>query len=85
MHLLLPVRALGLDHALGANEPVWRACEPGRVLVHVQTCLLDQVARVRAVRKDRVRLIVRAPTRCVVALEGVNAHSAVERDFTARP
>ena len=85
VHLLLPVGALGLDHALGANEPVWRSSEPGRVLVHVQASLLDEVARVRAVGEDRVRLVVAAPARRIVALEGVRAHRALKRDLAARP
>jgi len=85
VHLLLPVRALRLDHALGADEPVRRACEPGRVLVHVQAGLLDEVACVRAVGKDRVRLVVGAPARCVVALEGVRTHRAVEGHLAACP
>ena len=85
MHLLLPVGALGLDHALSADEPVRRSSEPGCVLVHVQTSLLDEVARVRAVSEDRVRLVVAAPARRVVALEGVRAHRAVVRDLAARP
>ena len=85
VHLLLPVGALGLDHALGANEPVWRSSEPGRVLVHVQASLLDEVARVRAIGKDRVRLVVAAPARRIVALEGVSAHRALKRDLAARP
>ena len=85
MHLLLPVGALGLDHALSADEPVRRSSEPGCVLVHVQTSLLDEVARVRAVGEDRVRLVVAAPARRIVALEGVRAHRALKRDLAARP
>ena len=38
--------------SLGANEPVRRACKPGRVLVHVQTRLLDEVALIDLCRAD---------------------------------
>jgi hypothetical protein len=46
---LAPVGALGLDDALGADQPVRRTREPVCVLVHVQAGRLDEVARVRAV------------------------------------